>query len=208
MILESAPSARRTASLHRVLSRPAEAPYIQTMIRHPGRTRSGIDSRRPAVVALLCAALAGCSSSSGPSGETDRYRGAYEPRTHHFELTHATTPVRSAGLDLLPGDARADSAGHVHVQVAIRNSGTAPRFGPRGVQVDAFAPASVWPLNAGCRHPIPGDLLPQCVFWHFDSYGPDHTLGAGRTSVPVEWIFDDPGDLPFEFTAWLWWPHG
>jgi hypothetical protein len=164
---------------------------------------------RPLVAAVLLAlGLCSCSSTSDPGGTPDLFRVQYDPRTHRFELQHSTVAVVSAGIDLLAGPAWTDAAGHVHVPVSLRNARAQPRFMPRGVQVDGFAPASVWPVNAGCRPPVPGDLSPQCIFWHFDSYGADHTLAPGASSSPVEWIFDDPGELPFQCTAWLWWPHG
>jgi hypothetical protein len=207
MILEAV-AGRGRDRRQSAISRPASAFYSGTMMAILQERRRGCGVERTGLAVLLSASLASCFSSSAPTGPPDSYRGQYDPRTHRFVLQHTTTPVRSAGIDLAPGAAWTDSAGHVHVGVSLRNARTAPRFMPRGVQVDDFTAASVWPLNAGCARPIPNDLAPMCVFWHFDSYGTDHRLDPGESSTPVEWIFDDPGDLPFEFTAWLWWPHG
>ena len=151
---------------------------------------------------------AGCSDSAGPASGEDRYSIHADPAVGTLEIQHVAASERSAGIDLVPSNVTFDALAHeLRVHVAL-HSGRAETFlAPRGVESFELDAGAAWPLNAGCSPPIPGDLPPLCVFWHWDSYG-DRMLSSGETSEPVEWIFRVPAGAPFDFSARLWWPHG
>ena len=160
------------------------------------------------IVHALVLAGAACSDPGRPAVEEDRYTVYADPAAGSLRIEHTAQTARSAGIDLVVTGPTFDPLTHeLRAGVALHSSRNEAFLAPRGVEVFDLDASHAWPVSAGCSPPIPGDLPPLCVFWHWDSYG-DRMLSPGETSEPVAWQFEITGDAPFEFSARLWWPHG
>lgn len=172
-------------------------PHPGTALRRAGRIAS----------ALALGLAAACSDPDRPVAEQDRYAIHADPAAGSLRVEHVAQTARSAGIELVvTGTVFDPQTRQFQALVALRSGRSETFLAPRGVEVFDLAADRAWPVLAGCSRPIPGDLPALCVFWHWDSYG-DRMLSPGETSEPVEWRFD-VGDVPFDFSARLWWPHG
>jgi len=185
-----------------------------------GKRLQAIPSWRALTLLWLLFLPLGCSDQIAPEGTPSgatAFQGNYDPSTGEivFRLeSPGGAPVPN--LHLIATGIELDTAGLLHAQVAIRNTGSTTVPGPAGVGVWGFLPGSVYPVTPNCPAPndstprpldsslpaVPADAPPLlCAFDHRGTYGDDGVLAGGETSDPVEWLFGGTGGESFAFHA-------
>jgi hypothetical protein len=144
-----------------------------------------------------------CDESQAPPRDgAAAYQGQFDAASGAFELALGTPHGDLAALRLVVTDIVVDAANHrVQAAVAIRNVGGLVVPGPSGIEVDAFVPDDVAPVNAACIVCVTTPCPASCVFDHTGTYGDDGVLAPHETSTPVEWIFHNPSNESFAFRA-------
>jgi hypothetical protein len=172
----------------------------------------------PMILVLLGLAallLSGCSDSSGP-GPSDSLQGGamlsgdLDPGAGTFVLKTLTEPppggLEPVRVALIGSNLQIDhEAELVSLDVALRNLGEEPLYGPAMVLLDSFNPPSVTVTNADDQiMPIAGPGGSPDGGYGF-SYtgllGGDDVLEPQETSGARTWIFHVPGLVSFSFGA-------
>ena len=146
--------------------------------------------------------LSGCNdaTSPGPEGETG-FQGPIDPAAGTYVLRTLQVPVEGeapirldlvgSGLELLQ-----DGSG-IAIRVAVHNADTRPLTSPAIVSVENFHPATVFPRNPDFQ----GGEGGAYGYDYSALLGPDGVLSPEETSESKNWIFADPGLVPFSFQA-------
>jgi hypothetical protein len=153
-------------------------------------------------VALLVALLSGCRGPEAPARLPDAdLHVSYVPGPASLEFRPGADWASPLHLEAtsVTYDAQTQT---VHARVSLRCFGSpgSPVRGEDGVEVFGVSPAGIGPANAYAI-PCYGARCATWVFDHRDTFGNDGSLQLGEASEPVEWIFDDPGNVGFSFRA-------
>jgi len=171
--------------------------------------------RRVPIILCLAALLlmTSCSPATSPSGGSDptgsaNLGGDFDGESFVLYVIDPGDPDEDSPLhvELIGSDLVVDPVDQtISLQVAIHNLGE-PLFPALMVWLSDFLPPSVTVQNPDVMLPDPqgNDVLPWAYgFDYSELLGEDGVLSEGEISGEREWIFGDPGLLPFSFAARL-----
>jgi hypothetical protein len=167
------------------------------------------------LLGLLALLASGCSDSSGPK-PSDSQQGAamlggeLDPGTGTFVLKTLTEPppggLEPVRVALIGSNLQIDGEGElVSLDVALRNLGEEPLYGPAMVWLNGFYPQTVTVTNADDQI-LPVDIMGDhpdggVGFNYTGLLGGDNVLDPQETSGTKTWIFHVPGLVSFSFGA-------
>jgi hypothetical protein len=161
-------------------------------------------------------AAAGCSDSTAPSSGSNTgsgsFQGSIDPGASSFVLDSIDSVIVGGirvRVDLIGSNLRIDTADHtVSLDVAIRNAGSLPLYGPAEVVIFDLNPYMVEAINPDRVENCPPRESPiidsrGCRFaWDYSMLlGDDGILSAGETSAAKTWRFHLAEMTAFSFGA-------